>query len=689
MFDFSIHGEIYDGLSLDLQAVLDPKAGQSVRVLINSPGGSASEGAAIRAQFRRHGQVFVLVEGIVASAASLAITGAKRVAIADDAVFMLHDPSCGSHGTREDHRKTAEILDTMANVYAGGYAARSGKPLDEILEMMRVETWLSPDQALAMGFVDEIEGASSGPVATFDPAQFKNVPPRLVVALQKNGRADGSPDTQSEKENMIVKVRKAFSPQMVHKLMASKPLRGWDSSKFQMFAPVMPYMDAGASDEENANTLTLIEEVMATYRMAGSEEEFFQKMTEILKQAEIDGELDGDEPMQGPLKAAIAAACHVAAKIHAAQPPRFRGHPPSGRQDEGTTMRMGMEGALVARMTGARDVHGPARQYMGMTFAEMCAAHVGHRGSLRTAGDRVRVVEMALGSHSTSDFPAIFENSMNKALLSAYQAAPPSYTRIAARMDFRDFRPHSVAGVGDFPMLYPVGETGEIRYGTISESREVRALVPYGVAFAISRQMIVNDDLGSIERILSDRGRAVAAFEDKTFYAMALGGANSDGPTLLQTSRQVFNTTDGTKAGTAATLTVASLAAAWAAIRKRKSLDGNDLELQPAILLVGPDLEFAAMQLLAEINATKSSDVNPYAGKLEIVVTSKITGNAWYVFADPAAAPCFAYGYLEGEEGPRMRMNEPFGQQGMSWSIELDFGVGAIDWRGGYKNAGA
>jgi len=105
--------------------------------------------------------------------------------------------------------------------------------------------------------------------------------------------------------------------------------------------------------------------------------------------------------------------------------------------------------------------------------------------------------------------------------------------------------------------------------------------------------------------------------------------------------------------------------------------------------LVGPDKELVALQLLADITANEAGKVNPYTGKLELAVTAKITGNAWYLFASPAVAPCFTYGYLEGEGGTRMRMDEPFGQQGMAWSVELDFGCGAIDFRGGFKNAGA
>ncbi|HMO73310.1 MAG TPA: Clp protease ClpP, partial [Paracoccaceae bacterium] len=106
-------------------------------------------------------------------------------------------------------------------------------------------------------------------------------------------------------------------------------------------------------------------------------------------------------------------------------------------------------------------------------------------------------------------------------------------------------------------------------------------------------------------------------------------------------------------------------------------------------LVTGADREPEAEQFLAEIQPTEVEGVNPFSGRLELVVTPHISGNAWYLMADPATNPCFMYGFLEGQEGPRIRIDEPFGRQGMSFSVEADFGCAAIDWRGVYRNAGA
>lgn len=359
-------------------------------------------------------------------------------------------------------------------------------------------------------------------------------------------------------------------------------------------------------------------------------------------------------------------------------------------RDERDTRRQGLEGAIVARMSRASDVRGPARDYMQFTLAEMAGASVGHRGRIARGGGEADVIRMALGSHSTSDFPAIFENALNKRLMSAYQAATPAYRAIAERMDFTDFRPHPISQTGDFPTLLPVTENGEIKFGTFSDKKENAALVAYGRGMQISRQMMVNDDLQAIDRLLGSRGLAVAAFEDQTFFAMMLSGANADGPTLIETTRQVFNTTDKTKSGVASAITPAGVALGIADMRTRKNVSGEAfLAVEPRILLTGPAKEFEAMQLLAPIQAAQASNVNPYVGKLTPVSTPYITGNAWYLLADPSAVPSFMYGYLQGESGPRMRMDEPFGQQGIAYSVELDFGVAAIDFRGGYKNAGA
>lgn len=356
------------------------------------------------------------------------------------------------------------------------------------------------------------------------------------------------------------------------------------------------------------------------------------------------------------------------------------------RMDETETRRRGMEEALVSGLTGAQPTD-LGRSFHGMALIELAAERLGERRIPMAMGDREGMLRRAF--HSTSDFPLLFENAMNRALASRYAMQAPTYRMIARQRSYQDFRDHSTVRVGDFPTLQPVDqEAGEIKAGSFKESRERTRVVPYGVRVNLSRQMLVNDNLSGLQQILNDRGMAVARFEDATFYAMMLV-ASGAGPTLLETTRAVFNTTEGTLAAAAAAITIPSVSLARAALMKRKSLDGADLELPAAVLLTGPDKQTEAQQLLAPIQAQQAGNINPFSGQMELAVTAKITGNAWYVFASPSVAPCFEWGLLDGYTAPRFRIEEIFGTQGTSMTLEHDFGCGAIDWRGGYRNAGA
>lgn len=358
------------------------------------------------------------------------------------------------------------------------------------------------------------------------------------------------------------------------------------------------------------------------------------------------------------------------------------------QRDEGETRRIGMEDAMVAQLTGATPSDNGKRFMENRSMVDFAAERLGVQRIPGGFGQREDLLRRAF--HTTSDFPLLMENALNRSLAARYAAQEPTYRRIARQRSYQDFRDHSTVRAGDFPTLQPVSaEAGEIKAGTFGEAREKTAVKAYGVTVGLSRQLLVNDGLGGIQQVLDDRGVAVARFEENTFYAMLLSGSSNNGPTLIETGRQVFNTTDGTLAGTPSVVDVDNLGKARAALRKRKSVDGSPIGVAGSILLVGPDKETEAEKIVATVQPQQASNVNPFSGKLTLIVSAQITGNAWYIFADTGAVPCFEWGLLDGYTAPRFRIEEVFGRQGTQMSLEHDFGCGAIDYRGGYKNAGA
>jgi HK97 family phage prohead protease len=367
--------------------------------------------------------------------------------------------------------------------------------------------------------------------------------------------------------------------------------------------------------------------------------------------------------------------------------------PANANQDETETRRRGMADAIVARLERAtarpgQQVQIPehARAYGEMGFAEMAAEVIGHRGALRTGRQVTDVIERAF--HSTSDFPAIFIDAINRRLLARYQAATPTYRLFCAPYMATDFRPTHVVRAGDFPALQPVTETGEIKAGTFSESKEMFRVYPYGVKFNLSRQMIINDQMGAIDQMLGSFGVRVTDWENALAFAK-LNLSSGIGP-VLSDGKAVFHNDHGNNKGTGGGVPdITTVGVGRAAMMKQKSLDGILLNLAPASILTGPDNLGAAEQLVASISPALIANAQPeWVKRLTPAGDANITGNGWYLFADPSVAPCFVYGYLEGFEGPRLKSEEQFGTQGLAVSLEHDFGVDGIDYRGGYRNVG-
>jgi hypothetical protein len=359
-------------------------------------------------------------------------------------------------------------------------------------------------------------------------------------------------------------------------------------------------------------------------------------------------------------------------------------------RDETETRRLAMSESLAVRFgTPGLQPGDAARSFMDYRIVDLAAEVIGHRGRVGTTfAAQEDIIRRAM--HASTDFPIIMENALNRSLAGRYTAATPTYRRLGRQRTYVDFRDHITVKAGDFPKLQEVNpEGGEIKAGTFSESKEKTAVKAYAVRVDLSRQMLVNDRIGAIAQVLADQATMVALFEDETFYGMAFGGTGANGPTLVETNRQIFNTTDGTLAAANAAISVSSISLGRAALRKRTSKDGRLLNLSASLLVVGPDKETEAQQLVAPIQAQQIGNINPFSGTLEVTTTARITGNGWHLLADPSIEPLYEWGLLEGYTAPRMRTDEPFGVQGMSVSLEHDFGCGGIGFRGGYKNIGA
>ena len=157
----------YGTRSKDVKAYLDAHPDEEVDIAVSSPGGFVDEGLTIYQLIKDHGHVNVHILGMTASIATVLCMGAKHVDMSVGSTMLIHNASTGvavwesANKQKLDElikqwQKQRDDLDTIDKVIASVYAKRSGKTSDEILEQMGRENWLSPEQALEFGLVDEV-----------------------------------------------------------------------------------------------------------------------------------------------------------------------------------------------------------------------------------------------------------------------------------------------------------------------------------------------------------------------------------------------------------------------------------------------------------------------------------------------------------------------------------------------------
>jgi hypothetical protein len=328
-------------------------------------------------------------------------------------------------------------------------------------------------------------------------------------------------------------------------------------------------------------------------------------------------------------------------------------------------------------------------EYRGMSLirmAEECVINAG--GNVRgmspaqIAREALNIGERS-GMTSTSDFPIILGNTVNRRLAAEYALAPQTFkewTRQTTAQNFKDITRADLSEIGDFE---EVAEGGEYKAVTMSESKEVYRVKKYGETIGITWETLVNDDLGAFGRIPAKIAQAAARLQSNLVYAILLGNPNmGDGVALFHASHGNL--------GTAADVSADSLGEARKLMRKQMGKGGKDfLNLMPNFLLVGPEKEGKALQYTsADYLPNTQQQINPYK-TFKPIVEPRITGNQWFMSVTPGVVETIEYAFLEGEGELFTETRQGWKVDGVEIKARTVFGVKAMDWKGLLKNAGA
>jgi hypothetical protein len=361
--------------------------------------------------------------------------------------------------------------------------------------------------------------------------------------------------------------------------------------------------------------------------------------------------------------------------------------------DEKDKYRAALTGALVVRMTDSNETPKDGGELFGhMTTREIARDYLVRAGIKgHAAMGPFELVSAALGmarhgAQTSSDFAIALQQAGNLAIVDAYQTADDEQWRQLSReKSANDFRPNPVAGLTGTPEFLVVEENGEYTYASFQDIGDSFKLWTSGRIISLSRQLIINDQLGLFGDMAGHLGRGAALHEANAVWATLLGN-----PTLAD-GIALFHASHGNLAGSGTALSVASLGAARAAMRKQKDRDGvTPINVTPKFLVIGPDNETAADQLLTLIMATQvGSAVPAFIRTLTVVVDPRITDYSWYLLADPARVPVLQHAYLRGQRGIYTDTRVGFEVDGVEYKGRLDFSAKAAGYQGAYKNPGA
>lgn len=651
-----------------------------INLHINSYGGSVPDGLAIYNALKRHrASVHVHIDGVAVSCASYIAMAGDTVTMARNAQMMIHAPWTYGSGNAVQLRELADDLDRYANAMAHAYADKSGKSYDDALALLTdgVDHWLLADEAQAEGFADEVTDAE--PVAAALAASF---------AMQRFApRASAAPAPAAPTPRFATPPALAAGNPQEHSMPTTT-------------TPAAPVNAAPAAAQRTSEDNAAWRAMCAPFASRAGVQ---QLQLDVLTDPTIT--LD-----QARAQLLAELGRDVTPATPAASAPQVE-----TVSDEADKRRAAMAQAILAKagqLSAQERATLGSNPYRGKRLAAMAEDSL-KRAGVRTDGmDEMEIVAQAMhapraagtrvGSNvrasgftqGTSDFPIVLENVMHKTLQAAYAVAADTWRSFCAEGSVSDFRAHTRYRLGSLGNLDAKTELDEYVNKAIPDAeRSSIAAKTKGNIINISREALVNDDLGAFVGLAAMLGRAAARTIEADVYALlALNGGQ--GPTLAD-GYALFSSQHGNHGTTGTALAVASLDAARVMMAQQKDVSGNDyLDLRPDVLLVPVGLGGTARVL---INAQYDPDT---ANKLQkpnivnglvsnVVDTPRLAGAGYYLFANPSDAPVIEVAFLNGESTPYLETESAFDTDGARYKVRLDFGIAAIDYRGGVYCTGA
>lgn len=341
---------------------------------------------------------------------------------------------------------------------------------------------------------------------------------------------------------------------------------------------------------------------------------------------------------------------------------------------EGTAFRAGLK-------------EGKANEFSGMSLsmlADRCLARINDN----RRGNSMEWLGRAF--MSTSDFPYICGEIANKSVLEGWNEAPETWREWCGVGSAPDFRTMTMIGLGAFGNLPSLVEGEEYKYTDRIEEAQTVKIGTFGQMFALTRQAIINDDLGRFTDTMRELGaaarRTIAALPYEVLTANA---ALADTVTL-------FHTATHKNTGTGGAISIDTLNEAELKMAQHKDAGSKKrLGISPKFLLApmalkGHVRQFFATQLIGGVE-NQPNLYNPWfqGGGLTAIFEHALDDDdvkQWYLAADKGRT--VRVYFLNGVQSPYLETRDGWNVDGTEWKVRIDAAAAAVDYRGLFRNAG-
>src|SRR5581483_7810634 len=274
-------------------------------------------------------------------------------------------------------------------------------------------------------------------------------------------------------------------------------------------------------------------------------------------------------------------------------------------------------------------------------------------------------------------------NSMTKRLIADYAGQPQDWRRFCTVVAIRDFKSQDRVRLFDFGSLSTVAEGAAYVNLAWDDAKESYTPQKRGNTVVVTREAIINDDLGAIRRIPTKL--AVAAGVTMNEFVYQLFTSNpfmSDGDKVFDDGVQA---THGNRI--TAPLDAAGLRTGLLTMLKQTNSAGKRLGLRPRFLLVPPDLVFTALTLVqsALVPGSNNNDKNVLQGAVEVIsVPQFVDATDWYLVTDPQQVETIEIGFVGGRETPELLLQDRpdtgqvFTNDQITYKIRWEFGGGWV-----------